>query len=99
MLVDMSPKGLTGNIAEETLDKAGITVNKNAIPFDTLKANVTSGIRVGTPAVTTRGMGPEHMDIIGDLMHRALESVGDDAKLKSVACEVAEFCSGFALHD
>jgi glycine hydroxymethyltransferase len=98
MLVDLSSKGLTGNIAEEALDKAGITVNKNAIPFDVRKPNVTSGIRVGTPAVTTRGMGPEHMEIIGRLMHRALESVGNEAMLKSLACEVGEFCSGFSLH-
>jgi glycine hydroxymethyltransferase len=97
MLVDLSPRGLTGNVAEETLDKAGITVNKNSIPFDTRKLNVTSGIRVGTPAVTTRGMGPEHMETIGSLMHRALESVGNDAMLKSLTGEVAEFCSGFSL--
>ena len=99
MLVDLTPKGLTGNVAEETLDKAGITVNKNAIPFDTRKPSVTSGIRVGTPAVTTRGMGPEHMEMIGSLMHRALQSVGNEAILKSLACEVAEFCRGFSLHE
>ncbi len=99
MLVDLSPKELTGKIAEETLDKAGITVNKNAIPFDTRKPNVTSGIRVGTPAITTRGMMPEHMEIVGGLMHRALQSVGDEAMLKSLACEAAEFCSGFGLHE
>ncbi|MDR3557866.1 MAG: serine hydroxymethyltransferase [Syntrophobacteraceae bacterium] len=98
MLVDLMPGGLTGKIAEETLDKAGITVNKNSIPYDTLKATVTSGIRIGTPALTTRGMGPEHMEIIGGLMHRALCSVQDDAKLQSLAGEVADFCSGFCLH-
>ncbi|MGC9965878.1 MAG: serine hydroxymethyltransferase [Syntrophobacteraceae bacterium] len=98
VLVDLTPSRLTGNVAEETLDKAGITVNKNAIPFDVRKATVTSGIRVGTPAVTTRGMGPEQMDIIGGFMHSALKSVGNDAALKSLGCEVAEFCSGFCLH-
>ena len=98
MLVDLSPKGLTGDVAEETLDKAGITVNKNSIPFDTRKPNVTSGIRVGTPAVTTRGMGADDMETIGSLMHRALQSVGNDAMLKSLAGEAAEFCSGFSLH-
>jgi glycine hydroxymethyltransferase len=98
MLVDLVPRGLTGKIAEETLDKAGITVNKNSIPYDTLKPTVTSGIRIGTPALTTRGMGPEHMEIIGGLMHRALCSVEDDAKLQSLAGEVADFCSGFCLH-
>lgn len=98
MLVDLSGNGLTGNVAEQTLDKAGITVNKNAIPFDVRKPSVTSGIRVGTPAVTTRGMGPEEMVTIGDLMHRALKSVGNDTVLESLACEVAEFCSGFCRH-
>jgi glycine hydroxymethyltransferase len=98
MLVDLTPKGLTGNVAEQTLDMAGVTVNKNAIPFDTRKPSVTSGIRVGTPAVTTRGMGPEHMETIGSFMHQALESVGNEARLKTLACEVCEFCSGFSLH-
>jgi glycine hydroxymethyltransferase len=98
MLVDLAASGLTGNIAEQALDKAGITVNKNAIPFDVRKPSVTSGIRVGTPAVTTRGMGPEQMETIGDLMHRALKAVGNDATLASLSCEVAEFCSGFCLH-
>lgn len=99
MLVDLSPKGLTGKIAEDALGKAGITVNKNSIPFDMLKPSVTSGIRVGTPAVTTRGMGPEHMEIIGSFMHRALGSVCDDLRLKSLAGEVAEFCADFSLHE
>jgi glycine hydroxymethyltransferase len=98
MLVDLTPRGLTGKIAEETLDKAGITVNKNAIPYDVHKPSVTSGIRIGTPALTTRGMGPEHMETIGGFMHRALDSVGDDARLQALAAEVAEFCSGFTLH-
>ncbi|MGC9194567.1 MAG: serine hydroxymethyltransferase [Syntrophobacteraceae bacterium] len=98
MLVDLGPRGLTGKIAEQTLDKAGITVNKNAIPYDPLKPAVTSGIRIGTPALTTRGMGPEHMEIIGGLMHKALSSVGDEARLEALAGEVAEFCSAFSLH-
>jgi glycine hydroxymethyltransferase len=98
MLVDLTPKGLTGSVAEQALDKAGITVNKNAIPFDVRKTNVTSGIRIGTPAVTTRGVGPEHMEIIGGFIHRALESVENEAILKSLAHEVFEFCSGFSLH-
>ena len=98
MLVDLGPRGLTGKVAEDTLDKAGITVNKNAIPYDTLKPGVTSGIRIGTPALTTRGIGPEHMETVGALMHRALGAVGDDARLNSLAGEVAEFCSAFRLH-
>jgi glycine hydroxymethyltransferase len=98
MLVDLGPRGLTGKIAEQTLDKAGITVNKNSIPYDPLKPTVTSGIRIGTPALTTRGMGPEHMEIVGGFIHQALSSVGDDARLESLAGEVAEFCSAFCLH-
>ena len=98
MLVDLSPRGLTGKVAEKTLDKAGITVNKNAIPYDIQKPSVTSGIRIGTPALTTRGMGPEHMETIGDFMHRAIDAAGNDAVLESLAGEVAEFCSGFTLH-
>ncbi|MGC8492658.1 MAG: serine hydroxymethyltransferase [Syntrophobacteraceae bacterium] len=98
MLVDLGPRGLTGKVAEETLDMAGITVNKNSIPYDERSANVTSGIRIGTPALTTRGVGPEHMETIGGFLHRALGIVGDEAGLKALACEVAEFCSCFSLH-
>lgn len=98
MLIDLTSKGLTGKIAEEALGMAGITVNKNAIPYDTQKPSITSGIRVGTPAVTTRGIGPEHMETIGGFMHRALESVGNEAALGSIRSEVAEFCSGFPLY-
>ncbi len=98
MLIDLTSRGLTGKVAEEVLGRAGITVNKNAIPFDIQKPSVTSGIRIGTPAVTTRGMHPEHMNAIGDFVHRALESVGDEAKLRSLRQEVAEFCGGFSLH-
>ncbi len=98
MLVDLGACGLTGKIAEETLDMAGITVNKNAIPYDPLKPTITSGIRIGTPALTTRGMGLEHMDIIGGFIHKALSSIGDSARLESLAGEVSEFCSAFSLH-
>ena len=98
MLMDLTPKGMTGKIAEETLDKAGITVNKNAIPFDVQKPQVTSGIRIGTPAATTRGMGPDHMVHVARFIHRALSAVGDDAKLNAVRAEIAEFCLSFPLH-
>lgn len=97
MLVDMTPKGLTGKIAEETLDRAGITVNKNSIPFDLQKPQVTSGIRLGTPAVTTRGMNGGHMEHIAGLIHRALQAVGDENALAALRAEVAEFCSSFPL--
>jgi len=98
LLVDLSPTGLTGKVAEETLDQGGITVNKNAIPFDLQKPSVTSGIRIGTPAMTTRGMGPENMASIARFIHRGLQAVGDEAALKALKAEVAEFCSSFPLH-
>jgi glycine hydroxymethyltransferase len=98
MLVDLSPKGLTGNVAEETLDRGGITVNKNAIPFDPKKPSVTSGIRIGTPAVTTRGMGPENMATIARFIHRGLGAGGDHDALAALRKEVAEFCLAFPLH-
>ncbi len=97
LLVDLTAQKITGKVAEETLGMAGMTVNKNAIPFDPLKPGVSSGIRIGTPAVTTRGMTPEHMVEIARLMDRALRSVGQEAVLKSIRAEVAELCSGFPL--
>ncbi len=98
LLVDLSPMGLTGKVAEETLDRGGITVNKNAIPFDVQKPSVTSGIRIGTPAVTTRGMGPDNMATIAGFIHRGLQALGDEAALNALRAEVAEFCSSFPLH-
>ncbi len=98
LLLDVSPGGITGREAEATLDLAGITVNKNAIPFDTQKPGVTSGIRIGTPAVTTRGMMPADMVTIARFIHRALKSAGDEAALRSLRSEVAEFCLGFSLY-
>jgi glycine hydroxymethyltransferase len=77
MLVDLRPKKLTGKIAQESLDKAGITVNKNLIPYDPEKPLVTSGIRLGTPAVTTRGMKEAEMDLIAALIAEALEKPDD----------------------
>ncbi len=98
MLVDLVPQGLTGKIAEEALDLAGITVNKNSIPFDPQSPKVTSGIRIGTPAATTRGMAPEDMAMVADFIDRALKATGDEVKLKGLRREVAEFCSSFPLH-
>lgn len=97
LLVDLTAQGITGKLAEETLGAAGITVNKNAIPFDPLKPSISSGIRIGTPAVTTRGMNPDDMAHIARLMDRALRSVGEEAALKSIRAEVAELCLGFPL--
>jgi len=98
MLVDVFSKGLTGKVAEAALGKAGITVNKNAIPFDRNPPMVASGIRVGTPAVTTRGMREPEMDEIGDLIVRALASPEDDRALDMVKSEVERLCQKFPLY-
>jgi glycine hydroxymethyltransferase len=98
MLVDVFSKGITGKIAEAALGKAGITVNKNAIPFDQNPPMVASGVRVGTPAVTTRGMGDAEMDAIGALIARALESPEDDRALGMVRAEVESLCRKFPLY-
>ena len=84
MLVDLRPKGLTGKEAEERLDQVGITVNKNAIPFDPKPPRVTSGIRIGTPAITTRGFTPEEMPLVADLMDRALTQGPSEALREEV---------------
>ena len=83
MLVDVFSKGLTGKVAEAALGKAGITVNKNAIPFDQNPPMVASGIRIGTPAVTTRGMGEKEMDQVGDLILRALAAPDNDDRARA----------------
>ena len=98
MLVDLRKSELTGKVAQETLDKARITVNRNAVPFDTRSPFVTSGIRVGTPAVTTRGMKEAEMVQIGDLISRALHYGSDDSVLQAIAGEVAELCRKFPVY-
>ena len=98
MLVDLRKSELTGKVAQETLDKARITVNKNGIPFDTRSPFVTSGIRIGTPAVTSRGMKEQEMARIADLIARALGSVSDEAKLRAVADDVGELCKKFPVY-
>jgi glycine hydroxymethyltransferase len=98
MLVDVFSKGLTGKVAEAALGKAGITVNKNAIPFDQNPPMVASGIRVGTPAITTRGMRETEMDQIGDLIARALSASDDDRALGMVKDEVERLCRNFPLY-
>jgi glycine hydroxymethyltransferase len=84
VLVDLRPKGLTGKEAEERLDQVGITVNKNAIPFDPKPPRVTSGIRIGTPAITTRGFTPEEMPLVADLIDRALTQGPSEALREEV---------------
>jgi len=97
MLVDLRPKGLNGRQAQETLDLAGITVNKNSIPFDTESVVKGGGIRVGTPAVTTRGMKEEEMMEIADLMDEALSSKGDATVLDKVRQQVRTLTSKYPL--
>ena len=97
MLVDLRSKGLTGKLAEQLLGRAGITVNKNTIPDDPQSPFVTSGIRLGTPALTTRGMGPGEMTRIAELIDRALTRQ-DDATLGAVRAEVEELAAQFPLY-
>jgi glycine hydroxymethyltransferase len=97
MLVDLRPKGLNGRQAQETLDRAGITVNKNSIPFDTESVVKGGGIRIGTPAVTTRGMKEEEMMEIADLMDDALNSNGDASALEKARQQVRALTSKYPL--
>jgi len=97
MLVDVGHSGRTGKEVEEALDAVGITVNKNAIPFDPLPPRVTSGIRIGTPAVTTRGFGSVEMDAIGDMIADVVQYWGDEAVARRVREEVAALCARFPL--
>jgi len=98
MLLDLNPKNITGKKAEALLDTVGITVNKNTIPFETRSPFVTSGIRIGTPAVTTRGMKEEEMGQIAELIAETIEHRDDDAKLRSIEAKVKNLCSAFPLH-
>jgi glycine hydroxymethyltransferase len=98
MLVDVFSKGLTGKVAEAALGRAAITVNKNAIPFDQNPPMVASGIRIGTPAVTTRGMREGEMDLIAEYIARVLASPEDEKTLKSVKAEVEKLCRKFPLY-
>jgi glycine hydroxymethyltransferase len=98
MLVDVFSKGITGKVAEAALGKASITVNKNAIPFDQNPPMTASGIRVGTPAVTTRGMREPEMDQIGDFIARVLAAPADERVLGMVKTEVERLCRKFPLY-
>jgi len=98
MLVDLTPKGITGKEAQEVLDQARITVNKNAIPFDPLPPGKGSGIRLGTPAVTTRGMKEAEMRVIAELIDEALTHRADPAAVQAVARRVGELTDRFPLY-
>lgn len=98
MLIDLRNKNITGKKAQETLDRAHITLNKNAVPFDDKSPFVTSGIRVGVPAVTTRGMREEHMEIVVELIDRVLKNMDDENTIKNVSGEVKKFMQEFPLY-
>lgn len=98
MLVDLRNKNLTGKEAQETLDLAGITVNKNAVPFDDKSPLITSGIRIGTPAITTRGMKEPEMETIAGFIDRALVNRTDEKVLKQISEDVKSLCVKFPLY-
>jgi glycine hydroxymethyltransferase len=98
MLVDLRNKNLTGKETQETLDLAGITVNKNAVPFDDKSPLITSGIRVGTPAITTRGMKESEMEVIAGFIDRALINRTDEKILKQISEDVKALCAKFPLY-
>ena len=97
VLLDVGSKGLTGKAAEAALDEAGITVNKNTIPYDTRRPTVTSGIRIGTPALTTRGMCEDEMSRVAQLIGRVLDNIDDVTEHARVRAEVQELASGFPI--
>jgi len=98
MLVDLSPMNVTGKDAEEALDRTGITVNKNGIPYDQKPATITSGIRLGTPCVTTRGMGEPEMIEIADIISTVIRNMHNDSVLDSVSLRVRTLCDKFPVY-
>ncbi len=98
MLVDLSGTEITGKVAEETLETAGITVNKNAVPFDARSPFVTSGFRIGTPATTSRGLKEAEMEKVADWIDRALKNIGNEGELAAIRGEVKELCKTFPLY-
>jgi glycine hydroxymethyltransferase len=98
MLMDLRNKNITGKKAQETLDRAHITLNKNSVPYDDKSPFVTSGIRVGVPAITTRGMKTEHMQIVADMIDKVLMNADNDQIIASVREEVKIFMQQFPLY-
>ncbi len=98
MLVDLRNRGITGKDAQEALDLSGITVNKNAVPFDDKSPLITSGVRLGTPALTTRGMKEQEMKIVASFIHRVLSNIGDGHVHAGVAADVERLCLEFPLY-
>jgi glycine hydroxymethyltransferase len=97
MLVDVTPLEIGGKLAEQVLEKCGITVNKNMIPYDERKPLDPSGIRIGTPALTTRGMGPDEMRIIGGWILKALKSPADEQLHQEIRGDVFDLCEQFPV--
>lgn len=98
LLLDLGSDGLSGKAAEQALEAAGITVNKNMVPFDSRSPLITSGIRIGTAALSTRGMGDEAMRTIAGLIDRALRGAKDPAVLQAVLAEVRELAAAYPLY-
>jgi len=98
ILIDLSNKGVTGKASEKALERAGITVNKNMVPFDERSPFITSGMRVGTPAITTRGMGTDEMLAIVELIDRVVSDIENDATIEQVKSEVQSLCNSFPLY-
>ena len=98
LLVDLTPMNLTGDVAEEALERAGVTCNKNAIPFDPKPPAVTSGVRLGTPALTTRGMKESEMQVVGKMILEVFKAPDDEAHLQSIRARVKELTEQFPLY-
>jgi glycine hydroxymethyltransferase len=98
VLVDLQPKGISGRKAEKLLESIGIVVNRNVIPNDSLPAEVTSGIRIGSPAMTTRGMGKKEARRVVELMDKALVNAGEEKVLNRIADQVRELCRQFPVY-
>jgi glycine hydroxymethyltransferase len=98
MLIDLRNKNITGKKAQETLDRAHITLNKNSVPFDDKSPFVTSGIRIGVPAITTRGLRTEHMQTIVDMIDKVIMHADDEQTITSVKDEVKSFMQQFPLY-
>lgn len=98
MLIDLRNKDVTGKVAEKTLERAGITVNKNMVPFDDQSPFITSGIRIGTPAMTTRGMKEPEVKIIAELIDRVIRNKDDESEIDNVRSDVIDLCKKFPLY-
>ena len=98
ILIDLSRKDITGRLAENRLEEAGITTNKNMVPYDKKSPFITSGIRIGTPALTTRGMKENEMVIIANLIDKVLSNIDDVTIIKEVRKEVQDICNSFKLY-